>query len=603
MIDPGQLTFDILGNAISVGLPGFLWAVLFLCAFEHPAFAESIGLGRRAFWLLLPGAAAVTLADLPFLPVSNDLLGISVGGALFPILVALLAFGPLAPPMRRSAGLFLAAYGIVAGLGLAVVVLFPAATPSTLGVVLLAAAVPAVVFLLGRFRRDGLLERVAGLLALTDGVLVLTFLFSAAIPGVGISEMFPQYLLPPIGAGLLVALAAPRLLRGAEGLALPAAYIAGTFGVLVGADVLREPPLYPSSGPGLYVIGGAGILDLVYLSGLLAFATAYVIHYAMGSAWTPIPGAPKESPPPTPMGQLGRSFRQGVTGDLSGSLVSASTATHAAAHEAATVLGVPPAPTDRPWQGLPVPGWVVSDQANLDAAAAQGTNDGRESYRGWLTARSLVALSIQLVDRKFASAGGRALAFVLDLLVVTVPAVAVWAYLAAHTPGGLTAVLSSVAYNAAIYGYISLAYLYFVVGETVFGTTVGKRLLGFVVRERELRPTNLTSGLLRNAFRVPTLSILGVAVGSATGLLVAGANSGAVSFEGLPLPAGILAAVSLLVGAILSVGLLGLVGFLSITATSERQRWGDLVAGTWVLRSPTAVPPAPPPAPAAGPSG
>jgi len=71
VIDPGQLTFDILGNAISVALPGVLWAVLFLCAFEHAPFAESVGLGRRAFWLLLPGAIAATLADLPFVPISN----------------------------------------------------------------------------------------------------------------------------------------------------------------------------------------------------------------------------------------------------------------------------------------------------------------------------------------------------------------------------------------------------------------------------------------------------------------------------------------------------------------------------------------------------
>ncbi len=607
MIDPGQLVFDITGNAISVALPAVLWAVLFLCAFEHPAFAESVGLGRRAFWLLLPGAAAATLADLPLLPVSNDVLGISLGGAVFPIVVAILALGRVAPPVRRSATVFLGTYGVVAFAGLAVVVAFPAAVPSTVGVVLLAALAPVALFLLGRGRRDGLVEHVAGLLALTDGVMVLTFLFSYAVAGQGISEGFPQYLMPPVLAGLIVFLAAPWLLRGAEALALPLAYIAGTFGVVVGADVLHEPPLYPSSTPGLYVIGGAGILDLVYLSGLLAFATAYGLHHALGRSWDPVPGAPAQSPPPTPTGQLGRSFREGVDGDFAGSLSGAALAARSGAREAALLLQVPPAPPDRPWQGLPVPGWVVSDQANLDAAAAQGTSNGRESYRGWLTARSLVGISLDLTRRRFATAGVRTWAFLVDLVIVTLPAILLWVYLARVTPGGLNGVLDSIAYNAVVYGYISLAALYFVLAEWLFGTTAGKRLFGLVVRQRQLRPPDLFSSLVRNAFRIPLLSVVGVAVASAVALLVVSSLPANVSFEGFPLPAGLLAALTLLVGTTLAVGMLGLIGYLGIVATAERQRLGDLAAGTWVVRAATGTSaspaPAPGPGPGAGPSG
>jgi len=607
VIDPGQLVFDLTGNALSIGVTGVVWAVLFLCAFEHPAFAESVGLGRRAFWLLLPGAVAATLADLPLLPISNDVLGISLAGAAFPLAVAVLALGRVAPPTRRSATVFLGAYGLVAASGLGIVVAFPAAVPSLVGVVAVAAVAPLAVWLAGRARNDELLRRVAGLLALTGGVMVLTFLFSSASAGVGITEGYPQYLLPPIAAGLLVGLAAPRLLGAAEALALPLAYIAGTFGVLVGADVLREPPLYPSTTPGFYVIGGAGILDLVYLGGLLAFAAAYGLHYALGRSWDPVPGAPRQSPPPTPTGQLGRALRQGVDGDLAGSLSGSALAARSGAREAALLLGVPTPPPDRPWQGLPVPGWVVSDQANLDAAAAQGTTDGRESYRGWLTARSLVSLSLDIARRRFATAGVRAWAFLVDLLVVTVPAVLVWVYLAYTVPGGLNGLLGSIAFNGAIYAYISLAYLYFVLAEWLYGTTVGKRLWGLTVRRRALQPPDLSSSLVRNAFRIPVLSVVGLTVASAVALLVATSAPTNVSFEGIPLPAGLLAAATLLVGAVLATGLLGLIGYLSIVATGERQRLGDLTAGTWVVwgtRGRSAAPaPAPAPGPGLGPSG
>ncbi|MGA8663815.1 MAG: RDD family protein [Thermoplasmata archaeon] len=605
MIDPGQLTYDIVGNAVSVAMPGVLWAVLFLCAFEHGPFAESVGLGRRAFWLLLPGAIAATLADLPFLPISNDVLGISLGGALFPILVAVLAFAPLAPPARRSATLYLGVFGGVAAVALGVVVRVPAALPSSIGVLLVAAIAPLAVFAIGRSRGDALVERVAGLLAVTDGVLFLTFLFSSASPGVGISESFPQYLIPPVGAGVFFGLVAPRWMPRQEGLALPAAFLAGTFGVLVGADVLREPPLYPSPSAGLYIIGGAGVLDLVYLSGLLAFVAAFGIHLASGRPWNPVGGASAVPPPPTPVGRLGRAFRRGIDGDLSGSLSEAAHAARSGALQAGVLLNVPPPPAARPWQGLPVPGWVVSDFANLESAAAAGTTDGRESYRGWLTARLLVGISVELGGQRLATAWSRTLAFLIDLVVVTVPATLVWALVATRSPGGLEGTLSSIPFNAAIYGYISLAFLYFVVAETVYGTTLGKRLLGLSVHQRALRPPRLPAVLVRNAFRLPVISVVGVVLATAVAILVASVSPGSVAIDGFSLPAGILATFSLLIAAAVGVGLLGIVGFLTITVTAERQRWGDLAAGTWVVRRPIRASPGPtgPPAPGPGPSG
>ncbi|HLM92166.1 MAG TPA: RDD family protein [Thermoplasmata archaeon] len=605
MIDPGQLTYDILGNAISVVMPGVLWAVLFLCAFEHGPFAESVGLGRRAFWLLLPGAIAATLADLPFLPISNDVLGISLGGALFPLLVAVLAFTPLAPPARRSATVFLGVYGGVAAVALAIVVRFPDAIPSSIGVLVVAALAPVALFVVGRSRGDGLVERVAGLLAVTDGVLFLTFLFSSANPGVGISEGFPQYLIPPIGAGVVFGLAAPQLWPRQEGLALPAAFLAGTFGVLVGADVLREPPLYPSPSAGLYIIGGAGVLDLVYLSGLLAFLVAFAIHTASGRSWAAVGGTSPDPPPPTPVGSLGRAFRRGIDGDLSGSLTEAAHAARAGALQAGVLLSVPPPPAGRPWQGLPVPGWVVSDFANLEATAAAGSSDGRESYRGWLTARLLVGISVELGSQRLATAGSRTIAFLIDLALVTAPAALLWAVLAVHSTGGLQGTISSVPYNAAIYGYISLAFVYFVVSETVYGTTVGKRLCGLSVRQRQLGAPRLSAILVRNAFRLPVVSVVGVVLGAAVAILVASLTPSSVAVDGFTLPAGIFATVSLLVATALGVGLLGIVGFLTISVTSERQRWGDLAAGTWVVREPirTSVGPGAVPAPGPGPSG
>ena len=257
--------------------------------------------------------------------------------------------------------------------------------------------------------------------------------------------------------------------------------------------------------------------------------------------------------------------------------------------------------------GGPFRGRIVWDARSLEpfAPAAAGTTDGRESYRGWITARFLVGLSVDLGSPRLATAWGRTVAFLIDLAVLTVPAALVWFYLASHLSGGFVATLSSVPFNAAIYAYISLAFLYFVVAETVYGTTVGKRLCGLSVRARGLRTPPFSAILVRNAFRVPVLSVVGVVGGTAVLVLVASFSTSSLALDGFGLPAGILAMFTLLFAGAIGVGLLGITGFLTITVTAERQRWGDLAAGTWVVRDaiPGSAGPVASPTPGPGPSG
>lgn len=608
MIDPVELANDVAGNVAFLALPALLWALLYLLAWEHGAFAESIGFGRRTFWLLLPGALLASLVLLPITPVANDWVAVSFAGGLFPLLVATLALARFAPPGRRTVPLFLALLGAESAGLLVLVVVLPSGPFQLLAVVAIAAAVPLAVGLgsLGGARASW--GRVAVVLGLTSGVLVLTFLASSAIPGVGIEESFPAYLLPPVGAGVVAAFAAEWAFPGAEGFALPVAYVAGTFGVLVGADVLRQPPLYHGGPAGLYAIGGAGVLDLVYLSGLLALGAAYVTHRALGRGFAPF-GATVPAAEPTPLGRLGRAYRSGVDGRIEDALQDASTAGRDAARQAHRLLGVTAMSADRPWQGLPVPGWVVSDQANLDAVARAGSTDGREGFRAFLTARWLVLLGRELGLRRFASVGSRIAAFLIDLTIVTAPAVALWTYFVLAVPGTLDDIAGNVAFNAAIYGYAAVAFFYFVLAETFYGRTVGKLLMGLSVRDREMRRPGISASLVRNSSKLPTLTVVGVGLAVGILLLLKSGTGGSLTLVGdLPVSVGIVDFLGVLLVLTGGVGLLGAFGVLVISLTSERQRFGDLVAGTWVVRvSPPsgAVPPSTPPSGATGggPSG
>jgi len=99
-----------------------------------------------------------------------------------------------------------------------------------------------------------------------EETLIATFLMtlvawklSRVIPGKGIAL---PVLVPPLFAALFAFLLVP------EGAAL-VAFVAGTLGVLIGADLLRLPRVL-KGGVGMMSIGGAGVFDGIFLVGIVA---------------------------------------------------------------------------------------------------------------------------------------------------------------------------------------------------------------------------------------------------------------------------------------------------------------------------------------------
>jgi uncharacterized membrane protein len=88
-------------------------------------------------------------------------------------------------------------------------------------------------------------------------------LLSRPVPGVGIG-------MPLLVAPLVAALVA--IVLGGEDSA-PLAYISGTTGVLIGADLLRLDDIRKMGAP-IASIGGAGTFDGIFLSGLVAVLLA-----------------------------------------------------------------------------------------------------------------------------------------------------------------------------------------------------------------------------------------------------------------------------------------------------------------------------------------
>jgi uncharacterized membrane protein len=101
------------------------------------------------------------------------------------------------------------------------------------------------------------------ILIVTLGVALPSYAISRPIPGLGVA--MPVFI-PPIIAALLALLLATEH-------SAPLAYIGGTLGVILGADILRLRSIQTIGAP-IVSIGGAGTFDGVFLTGIIAVLLA-----------------------------------------------------------------------------------------------------------------------------------------------------------------------------------------------------------------------------------------------------------------------------------------------------------------------------------------
>lgn len=600
MVDAVVLANDIAQNVVFLATPPLLWLFLYLFAWESPGEARATGFSRQTFWLLLPGSLLGSISNLPFVPVGSNIVAINVGGGLLPLLLAgmllrrKLADRPGAAELLGGLILAESALALVAviaapsgGLTFSLGSAIYAIPWGTLLPLVPVIAFPLVLAIVGRF--DPVAGRAAYGLSLMSLALGLTFLTTEAIPRVGIVSSFPGYLAAPAICGVLAVLLARPWGQLSPSDGLPIGYATATVGVLVGADVLRQPPLYAASSSALYSIGGAGLLDLLYLSGLLALGAAF-LTFRLLRRWRdePLPGpGPSEERPTTPTSRLRTALFYLLIGRFTDASRESAAAVRDARTTARTLAGLPAESfTGHPWGDLGASPWADGDDANLAALGNDPTVGGRDAWRAHMAARYLVRLGRDLTRRRLGTLWRRVAAFSIDLILVTVPAVALWAYLSATLPGTPVEILGGAAFNAAALGYAAYAFVYFALSEALWANTPGKRWLHLRVRGRGLRPATPIRIVLRDLPKLVPLTIIGIGGAVATFLAVRGGSLGLTLQAGgaVAVPTSLLVVTYLVALVLLGLGLCGFVSAVAITASGENQRLGDYLAGTWVIQ-------------------
>ncbi len=212
------------------------------------------------FFLLLLGFAFVLLRYV-LVGYVYERLGLSRRAALTILFAALLGSG-INIPVVRLPGQRVIEPRVVDFFGIQYVIPQVVERGTTVIAVNVGGAVIPVLLSMYLIARHGIKRR--GLLAI--GVVILvTYLVARPVPGVGIA-------LPPLLPSLITAAAAILLDR--QG-APRTAFIAGTLGTLIGADLLNLGNLQDLGAP-VASIGGAGTFDGIFLTGVIAVLLAGV---------------------------------------------------------------------------------------------------------------------------------------------------------------------------------------------------------------------------------------------------------------------------------------------------------------------------------------
>lgn len=127
------------------------------------------------------------------------------------------------------------------------------------------AVIPLLIsFYLAVKKRLSLLHMSLGVVAVT----LVTFFVTYPDPEKGIVSVFPYWLLPAFTASILSVSVYWRDCQKAA----PLAYLSGTVGVLMGADLFHLPALLSYRVDHIVnaVIGGANVFDMIFITGIIA---------------------------------------------------------------------------------------------------------------------------------------------------------------------------------------------------------------------------------------------------------------------------------------------------------------------------------------------
>ena len=509
-----EILWSSLDLAMFFLLPVLLFAAVYIYYKEFPGFLEACGMTAKEVGLLLIGSVVGLLGEVPVVIWGKSVIAINVGGALIPIVLSayllrkkilashraaaawyavIAAFAVLFAYslisgffLRHSASLFIAVNNFAAHITVPYLFIF--------AIIILDAVIGVSLLYPPKrgYARDFLL-----LLIGVEVISLITWWVSYIIPDLGIASDFPFYILP----GGFAALMAVVIYFGDIAKAAPFAYISATLGTLIGADISRIPILFREMGTFAGSIGGAGPLDMVFLSGLIAISLTFLFAprrlraLAREKSWMKLSERKKESLMESADAALDeKRFADAVhlTVDAVNEKITALGKRTGAAGDTQTII-----------EKLGVHPYKAGDYRMLSGLSAQNDFPEDGARRAVKAAKLLIQELERVENRLYATTLQRVSAFLIDamiLMAVILPPVIIG--ISNYNNFSVKGVISI---DPRFIAILMLAWssqlIYFTVCEWLWGQSLGKRILKIMVVSEEQTRCGFVQIFTRNVLR------------------------------------------------------------------------------------------------------
>ncbi|MDG6221397.1 MAG: DUF1614 domain-containing protein, partial [Candidatus Thermoplasmatota archaeon] len=321
----------------------------------------------------------------------------------------------------------------------------------------------------------------------------LSYITTVFVPNLGVASLFPFYLASPLAAFFMATALEPK--RVGKSLAL--AYSSATLGALIGADLVRIPEIVGVSGGFLGAIGGAGSMDLVFLAGL--FSGGLVLFFSPRKLWHVRRKKGEVESHLYPKKLWEKAWDAHRNGKYGLSIQLSRMAVENRIMHTALRYGIADDAEGCLFR-MRVEPYMIHDYRVLTSLHADMGN----SWRALNTSGFIMNDLAHLERKMYSGMGERLIAFLIDTAIVLL----LFSIISLPLITGLLMEtnffsLSSMATISALLGIgWSLQTGYFTILEWLWGQSIGKKLFGMVVMDESGRTCGFMASFTRNVLRI-----------------------------------------------------------------------------------------------------
>ncbi|MGC8581724.1 MAG: RDD family protein [Thermoplasmata archaeon] len=495
-----DIIYEVLGNLSYILLPLLSFIILYSFVVDYEDIATRWGLNRLFISLIIVGSVFGFLANIPVFVAYHTLLAINIGGALIPLIVCYVFIKNVDEKKYIA---YMISLIVFVGGSLGVIIFVPMPVISILFSTLPVSAILfTIVFdvIIYMFLKE---SKMYYSLLLTEFIAFLTYSITVVVLSQGIESAFPYYLAPSFAGTVL-----SYVIWNKDHMRVSfSSYFTTTIGVLVGADIFHQPSLF---GPNISLagsIGGAGPLDMVFQSGLMAFVFSLLFF-----SWSKVYAQNHMSEEDKTLIKTSIYYNKALSKLKEGKYWESMEYSKKMLDEKiSSIMTITSTYTiEELLKILPKEYFNPDDYNKLKKLYEEKKVDSLiagDAFRG----ASYLSAGIDNFKNQIilTNAKKRFIAETIDITIIAIPLFLILLFLVkGKSFVYIENFLSTTLFNIIYIGATTIYLFYYVFGEMFYGTTIGKKITNIKVTTIKMKKLSFESSLMRNLTKMPMLLLL-----------------------------------------------------------------------------------------------